>query len=537
MTLGIQRVKNIVRQINPQVRYRIGQNRRIRSVYDTKLDELGRTSERKFQGTVLIDGKWDNPNYWFRYALLRAALGCSHATEIGLLGPYRRIEQTRTMKQLGFTEIADLQRYQPNAQIQELADQLIGSIKTPEDILQLNLPYDFPADTFYDGILKLQRGAFVQIDHPQLRDAFIEYLVSLDAANDVLNKYQPQLVVSSHALGFHACLVWLAIQRGVPTIIPFGDAGIARFWRPRNNREFYDFFDRVTWREYQALPYALQSEAQRTGKAFLQKRFTGGISNLGADYAYKNREICFDRQTVCRQFGWNTNRPIVAVYTSNWFDYPHTIGMDGFRDYYDWTIQTIRVAQNQTDIHWIFKTHPLHEWYGGATLKDVVGPLNAPHVRVTTTRWEGVSMMQGVDGIITFQGTIGIEAPAMGTPVLTAQRGWYGDWQFVIAANGRESYIEKLRSRWWEQSAQQQDERKKQAEAFACFYWARPQWQGDYLLQDDSQQWTLYQPVMDLMDRCHSQIKREIHLISQWYDSNHPHLHAYTMLKAPKWIA
>lgn len=537
MTSVIQGIRNIAHRVDPRVRYRAQQSRRIRSIYDTKLDQLGRASKRQFQGTVLVDAKWDNPHYWYRYALLRAALGCSHGTEIGLLGPYRRTEQTRTMKQLGFAEIVDLQRYQASPQTQELADQLIGSIKTPEDILRLNLPYGFPADTLYDGILKLQRGASVQIDHPQLREVFIDYLVSLEAANDVLDKHQPQLLISSHALGLHACLPWLAIQRGIPTIIPFGDAGIARFWRPRNRREFYDFFDRVSWQQYQALPHALQREAQQVGQAFLQKRFKGNTSNLGANYSYKNRDTCFDRQAVCRQFGWNPNQPLLAVYTSNWFDYPHAIGMDGFRDYYDWTLQTVRIAQEQPDIQWIFKAHPLHEWYGGATLKEIIGRLDAPHVRVTHTPWEGLSMMQGVDGIITYHGTIGVEAPAIGTPVLTAHKGWYGDWQFVTAAQGQKSYIEKLHTRWWEQSAEQQEERKKRAHAFACFYWGRPDWQSDYLLQDDSNQWTLYRPVMDLIDRYHSQITHEIQLISQWYDADQPHFHAYKMLQASKWIA
>ena len=364
--------------MNPRVRVRLEQDRRIRSAYDAKLDRLGRTSKHRFQGTVLVDGKWDNPHYWFRYALLRSALGCSHGREIGLLGSSRRNEQARTMKQFGFSKIHDLLKHKPDFKTRDLATQLSRSVQTPEDILRLELPYGFPADTFYDSILKLQRQAFVQVDHPQLHDVFVQCLVNLDAANEILDRYQPRLVVSSHAIGVHACLAWLALQRGIPTVIPFGDVGVSKFWRPRGTQDFYDFFDRVTWREYQSLPDVQKIAAQETGKAYIRKRLAGDISNVGAFYAYTSRNAHFDRSDVCRRFGWDLDQPVIAVYTSNWFDFPHTTGMKGFRDYYDWTIQTIRVAQEQKNVNWIFKGHPANERYGSITLEDVVGSLDTP---------------------------------------------------------------------------------------------------------------------------------------------------------------
>ena len=125
----------------------------------------------------------------------------------------------------------------------------------------------------------------------------------------------------------------------------------------------------------------------------------------------------------------------------------------------------------------------------------------------------------------------------MGVPVLAAQKGWYGDWQFVTATDGRQSYLDTLCTRWWEQSSAQRKERMKRAQAFACFYWARPEWQDGFLVRDDSEQWKLYEPTATIIDQHPAQIERETDLISQWYDSNHSHLHAYKMLQASKWIA
>src|SRR5207302_2340330 len=59
------------------------------------------------QSCVLVDAMYDNPNYWIRYAMLRAALGLAHGHEIGVLGPYRARQCRRTLHRL---EVSDTVR-------------------------------------------------------------------------------------------------------------------------------------------------------------------------------------------------------------------------------------------------------------------------------------------------------------------------------------------------------------------------------------------------------------------------------------------
>ena len=44
--------------------------------------ELGPEEETRFRN-VLVDGMWDNPNYWTRFAMIRAALGLWQGRETG----------------------------------------------------------------------------------------------------------------------------------------------------------------------------------------------------------------------------------------------------------------------------------------------------------------------------------------------------------------------------------------------------------------------------------------------------------------------
>src|SRR5262245_66382599 len=63
---------------------------RSRTEVERQLDGIARSTPHCFTGTVLVDGMWDNPNYWLRYSLLRTALGLAHGREIGITGEYRR---------------------------------------------------------------------------------------------------------------------------------------------------------------------------------------------------------------------------------------------------------------------------------------------------------------------------------------------------------------------------------------------------------------------------------------------------------------
>ncbi|CAN0431753.1 unnamed protein product, partial [Phaeothamnion confervicola] len=82
--------------------------RRKRLATERYLDEFARASPARFDGTVLVDGTFMNPNYWARYALLRRALGLSAGREIGLMGPFSRDRARATFANFGFAESFDL---------------------------------------------------------------------------------------------------------------------------------------------------------------------------------------------------------------------------------------------------------------------------------------------------------------------------------------------------------------------------------------------------------------------------------------------
>ena len=107
---------------------------------DALLAALSRPDGPPAASTVLVDGVWDNPNYWIRYAMFRAALNLGAAREIGVTGRWNASRVRRTMRRLGDLRerrpvlcLADRRDGEPPSRARDL----LASTQTPEDVLAL----------------------------------------------------------------------------------------------------------------------------------------------------------------------------------------------------------------------------------------------------------------------------------------------------------------------------------------------------------------------------------------------------------------
>ncbi len=486
-------------------------------------------------GTVLVDAGWDNPNYWLRYSILRRGLNLSAAEEVGLLGKYRRREQLGTLKRLGIKRYCDLMdQGEVRAEDNDLALRLCQEARHQQDVLAWKLPLDFPADFLYDYLLKVQGQPYIDFSAPSFFEHTRLFLHHLSMVEAILETEQPSLVISSHNVGLFAPLVWAAAVRGIKVIVPFGDAGLMRFWLLSDLGEFYDFMDCPKYADFQRIGAEQRQALARVGEEALRQRLGGLTTNLGATYAYARRQTRVDRAGICREFGWNADKPIIGVYAPNWFDFPHFLGMKNFANFYDWVTATLEVAGRQKEFYWIFKPHPVDEWYGGLSLADLVDVEQAPHIRLSHPDWNGEALLETLDAFVTYHGTVGIEASALGKPVLVADQGWYQDWGFVKAPTSRLEYLELLPTQWWEEMDLAHN--AGLARIFAGWYWGKPAWQNGFLLEDDSEQWKIYQKTPPLIANHRDIIYKELDLLREWFKDGHPHYHTFKMMRATQYV-
>jgi len=504
--------------------------RRRRERAERLLASVSAAGEKRFEGRVLVDAMWDNPNYWIRYALFRSALGLSAAEEIGVLGQYRAAACRKTLERFGIAKVVqmldlrgDLEKHRREAV------RLLARTKVPEDILDWRLPYDLPPDFVYDGILKRQRAACVDLRDTQLPEYIAEALWSIAAAEALLNAHEFDLVLLSHAVNFQfAALAWLAVRRRIPVVLLYGNYGVARFVALVESGDLYDTTDRPSAAELATLPDSRAEAMAAAGRAYLRKRRGGETDDIGARYAFQAAAERVTRAVLGERFRWDPDHPVIVVYASNWFDFPHVCGMTHFRDFLDWIQATLGIALRHRRVNWLFKAHPCDRWYGGVTLLDLLPPLDGNgHVRLVPTDWDASALLDAVDGVITYHGTVGIEAAAAGKPVLVADRGWYHDAGFVKWPRSRDEYLDALATDWWEEL--DLDATTHRAQVFAGWYFGHPAWQGGFVLEDDSVQWPIYARVPRFFADNPEPLRREVDTIRAWFHSDSRHYHTFKM--------
>lgn len=504
---------------------------------DKLLNDFARFYNYPFFGTVLVDAGWDNPNYWLRYSVLRAALGLTSTKEIGFLGPFRKKQQRGTLRRLGINEVFDfVSRQEFSKSNYELASSLCRSLNSAEDVLQWELPYGLPADFLYDYILKRQRQATIKIGDSKIVDYVHFFLDCISSAENIINQYKPDLIISSHALSWYAPLIWLSTMQGIKVVIPFGDNGVCRFRQINHPLGIHNLFiDSPMYNEYLKFSYEKKCFLKDIGKKYLDIRLKGKTGDLGSIFAYRKRKKNINRSTLCFEFGWQQSKSIICIYAGNWFDYPHSLGMSSFCDFNDWIVSTFNIAKQNKNVNWLFKAHPCDEWYRGITLKDIIkGVDKYDHIKLVPSDWNSAELLKSIDAVVTYHGTIGLEATILGRPVLVADKGWYHDWGFVKLPESRKDYFKLLNSYWWEDMAIEKN--SELAQIFAGWYWGRPAWQKDFLLEDDAHQWENYKTFPNLLQKNKDEIDKEIQIIRDWIQSDYVHYHIYKMLQADEYI-
>ena len=503
-----------------------------REATDRMLDSMARSALHRFDGTVLVDAMWDNPNYWLRFSLLRAALGLAHGREIGLLGEFRRDHCRGTLQRLGIDVVESFTDFPVQADVRRRAAELVAKARRAEDVLAWRLPQEVHPALIYDGILKRQRLATVDVRHPLFERHVFEALTAIERSRYLLDRHRFDLVVITHPLNFsYGVLAWQALSRGIPVVLPFGLFGALRFARMSSPNDLFSFYDRPRRAEIDSLPPTKAAALAAIGRSYLKSRFSARADDLAAVYAYRRHTGWIDRAGLCERFGWDPAKPIVGFYASNWYDWPHQLGMTQFRDFLDWTQATFEAAGANDRVNWLFKPHPCEDWFGGVALADILRDLGSvPHIAIADKNWSNTPVMQAIDALVTYHGTAGVEFASLGKPVLVPDRGKYEDCGFVKLAQSRAHYLDLLASHWW-RDIDLEDSRRR-AEIFAGLWFCAPEWQGQFVLADDSQQEKLYRLIPDLVRNNAATVSREIATIREWWESKSPYYHTSKMLRA-----
>lgn len=238
---------------------------------------------------------------------------------------------------------------------------------------------------------------------------------------------------------FDGCLL-----RGVDTFqwcgAPQSDCLIYRRYSLASRGEHPLTLSTSTWQKLLAMPWSPDNAQVVT------KRIT---SNYASGAWYNRQQLQAGKaittaDEVRRTLGLDPSKKTAVIFSHILYDATFFYGESLFEDYEQWLVETVRSAIANPRLNWVVKVHPVNVWRArmdgvepvqleAQSLKMHFGKL-PPHVTLmpADTSVNTFSLFSVADYGLTVRGTIGMELPCFGIPVVTAGTGRYSGRGFTI---------------------------------------------------------------------------------------------------------
>lgn len=261
------------------------------------------------------------------------------------------------------------------------------------------------------------------------------------------------VVEANYAAG--GAVVDAAIAAGIPVlqaIQPCRDDAMVLKRLDGTTRRIHPFsLSRTTLDRLMAGPWGDNQERE------LEQEFA---DRYGGRWALQARNTAgtepYDRNRLVGELGLDPGKGIAVVFSQVLWDANLFYGEDLFSDFSDWFVQTVQAACANPAVNWLVKLHPANVWKRSLAgvegeyaeirlIRERIGAL-PPHVRLlpADTRIPALSLFTAADWGTTVRGTVGIEAPCFGMPLLTAGTGRYSHLGFTVDSASREEYLARL---------------------------------------------------------------------------------------------
>jgi hypothetical protein len=292
--------------------------------------------------------------------------------------------------------------------------------------------------------------------HAMLDDLLVVAVRSTLAAERLLDDLKPEVVLfNERNYAAEAPLSDLALDRGLD-VIQFvsafrDDALVFKRYTDETRRFHPRSLSDASWQRARDLPWTAAREAELD----TETRYRYDAANALAGRRLEWTET-WSADEIRSHLGLKPAKKTVVIYSHILWDANMFYGEDLFDDQEEWFVETVRAACANPNVNWIVKLHPDNVWKRKrddteGELEDLVvirkriGEL-PDHVKLLRpeTPINTRSLFDVTDGGITIRGSVGIELPCLGIPVLTAGTGFYSGRGFTIDSATREEYLNRL---------------------------------------------------------------------------------------------
>ncbi|MCR5249792.1 MAG: hypothetical protein K6E50_04220 [Lachnospiraceae bacterium] len=178
----------------------------------------------------------------------------------------------------------------------------------------------------------------------------------------------------------------------------------------------------------------------------LEDRFHGKIPTVWDRGAFVGKKV-MGREELMKQLGLDPAKKNIVIMAHTFTDAVFNYGELYFRDYYDWTEKTLRIASETKDVNWILKPHPSRKSYNESTdsIEDMYRRYRRDNIFLMPDDVSSESLRGFADCVITIGGNAGAEFACCGIPAVIVGFPYYRGFGYTLEPKDYSEYEKLLR--------------------------------------------------------------------------------------------
>jgi hypothetical protein len=357
-----------------------------------------------------------------------------------------------------FTE--DLAAADETQSVRDQARELLAGPLTVQGLKELTFRGAHVGQQTLSSISRTFERGRISLDDADVRRALDrilpEAMASVLMTEQLLDELRPEMLLFNETgyAGFGS-IYDVALARNV-NVVRWVHAGIhlpnglmLKRYTEETRRVHPTSLSAASWSEVKALPWGEAEEAQLAQEF----AFRYGRGSKHPDAGLQELTTMKSPGEIVAGLGLDPGKKTAVLFSHILWDANMFYGDDLFEDQETWLVESVRAMVENPNVNWIVKLHPANRYKAEATvlndevaIRERLGELPA-HIRLLQpdTDVNTHSLFGLADYGLTIRGTVGLELPCFGAPVLTAGTGRYSDMGFTNDSSTAEEYLDKMR--------------------------------------------------------------------------------------------
>lgn len=178
---------------------------------------------------------------------------------------------------------------------------------------------------------------------------------------------------------------------------------------------------------------------------YLEERFRGNNGREIDRQAFAGKKV-LSKDELSQQYGIDPDKKTVVIMAHTFTDAVFNYGDYYFRDYYDWTEQTLKIAASNTKVNWILKPHPTRSSYNESedSIEDLFARYKKDHMFFLSDDVSSESIKNIADVLVTIGGNAGAEYACFGVPPIIVGKPYYHGQGYTMEPSSFEEYKDVL---------------------------------------------------------------------------------------------